>query len=363
MEGYKVCVYAIAKDEAKFAARWAESMSEADAVYVLDTGSSDDTVKILQAHGVNVRSEIITPWRFDTARNRSLELVPEDADICVCTDIDEVLHPGWRAAAEKAWSSGADMLRYRYTWNFNEDGSEGTVFYIDKIHARHGFKWVNPVHEVLEYKGEGSFRHIIAEGIQLDHLADASKSRAQYLPLLEMSVRENPENDRNMHYLGREYMFYGRWNDCIATLKRHIEMKSAVWRDERSASMRFIARACTALNDIAEAESWLYRAAAEAPYLREPWIELAGNAYARQDFEGTLYFALKALAIETRPKTYITEPAAWGAAPYDYASLGYFYTGRKKEALIMAEKAVEKEPENERLRANRDIIAQLSETL
>ena len=140
-------------------------------------------------------------------------------------------------------------------------------------------------------------------------------------------------------------------------------MKSAVWRDERSASMRLIARACTALNDISEAESWLYRAAAEAPYLREPWIELAGSAYARQDFEGTLYFALKALAIETRPKTYITEPAAWGAAPYDYASLGYFYTGRKKEALIMAEKAVEKEPQNERLRANRDIIAQLSETL
>ena len=50
-------------------------------------------------------------------------------------------------------------------------------------------------------------------------------------------------------------------------------------------------------------------------------------------------------------------------APYDYASLGYFYTGRKKEALIMAEKAVEKEPQNERLIANRDIIAQLSETL
>ena len=28
MEGYKVCVYAIAKDEAKFAARWAESMGQ-----------------------------------------------------------------------------------------------------------------------------------------------------------------------------------------------------------------------------------------------------------------------------------------------------------------------------------------------
>lgn len=359
MGKYKVCVYAIAKDEAKFAARWAESMSEADEIYVLDTGSGDSTVQILRSHGVRVHCEIIAPWRFDTARNRSLELVPEDADICVCTDLDEVLHPGWRAAAEKAWSCGADMLRYRYTWNFNEDGSEGTVFYIDKIHARHGFEWVNPVHEVLKYVGEGGFRHVAAEGIQLDHLADPKKSRAQYLPLLEMSVREAPENDRNMHYLGREYMFYGRWNDCIKTLKRHLEMKTALWRDERSASMRFIARACAALNDTAEAEAWLYRAAAEAPHLREPWVELAGNAYAQQDFEGTLYFALKALSIETRPKTYITEPRAWGAAPYDYAALGYFYTGRESEALLMAEKAVEAEPNNERLRSNREIIAAL----
>ena len=46
--------------------------------------------------------EAIAPWRFDTARNRSLALVPEDADICVCTDLDEVFHPGWRAALESA---------------------------------------------------------------------------------------------------------------------------------------------------------------------------------------------------------------------------------------------------------------------
>ena len=35
----KIYVYAICKDEKAFADRWMDSMSEADGVYVLDTGS------------------------------------------------------------------------------------------------------------------------------------------------------------------------------------------------------------------------------------------------------------------------------------------------------------------------------------
>lgn len=356
MKKYKVYVYAIAKDESKFAARWLKSMSEADGVYVLDTGSADDTVDILTEGGAFVTSEKIVPWRFDTARNRSLKLLPEDADICVCTDLDEVFEPGWREKVEAAWERGAELLRYRYTWSFNPDGSEGSVFFIDKIHARQGFVWVNAVHEVLEYRGAKEPRHLIADGVQLNHYPDSAKSRAQYLGLLELSVRDDPDNSRNMHYLGREYMYYGRWNECIATLKRHLAMPTATWRDERSASMRFIARAYNALNDRAEAESFFYRAAAEAPYLREPWIELASQVYGNGDLEGTLYFALKALSIAVRPKTYITEPAAWGALPYDYASLGYFYTGRPVEALKMIDRALEYEPENERFINNKRLI-------
>lgn len=44
-----ITVYAIAKNEEKFAARWAASMREADNVVVLDTGSTDGTVEILKA--------------------------------------------------------------------------------------------------------------------------------------------------------------------------------------------------------------------------------------------------------------------------------------------------------------------------
>lgn len=82
----KICVYAICKDEEQFVNRWVDSMSEADQIYVLDTGSTDQTVDLLKARGVIVEQKVIDPWRFDVARNESLKLVPEDCDVCVCTD-------------------------------------------------------------------------------------------------------------------------------------------------------------------------------------------------------------------------------------------------------------------------------------
>ena len=108
----RICVYAICKNESAFAERWMRSMQEASGVYVLDTGSEDDTVERLRRLGAHVAQETIRPWRFDTARNRSLELVPQDADLCVCTDLDEVFHPGWRTAMERALAGGAQRLRF-----------------------------------------------------------------------------------------------------------------------------------------------------------------------------------------------------------------------------------------------------------
>jgi Glycosyl transferase family 2. len=128
MRKYKIAVYAICKNEEKYIEQWVSSMSEADSIFVLDTGSTDNSVLKLKELNVNVVSQIINPWRFDVARNRSLELVPEDFDICVCTDFDEIFHKGWREIIEEKWLPNTKQLKYRYTWNFNSNGSEGTVF-------------------------------------------------------------------------------------------------------------------------------------------------------------------------------------------------------------------------------------------
>jgi len=357
MGKYKVCVYAICKNESKFAARWMESMGEADAVYVLDTGSEDGTPEALRALGAQVTEEVITPWRFDTARNRSLALVPSDADICVCTDLDEVFSPGWRAQLEAAWQPGTQRAQYKYVWSFQPDGREGIVFYSDKIHARQGARWVHPVHEVLRFEG-GEPASVLVPGMQLNHHPDPEKSRAQYLPLLEMAVAEDPEDDRNMHYLGREYLFRGRWEDCIRTLRRHLALPRATWPDERCASYRYMARAYGETGDALGQERCLLMAAGEAPHLREPWLDLARLAYARQDWPGLMACCHRALRITQRPRTYITEAASFGPLPWDLLSIACWHLGLRQEALSAVEQALALSPQDARLQANRALMAQ-----
>jgi len=357
MGKYHIVVYAICKNEAGFADRWMDSMSEADQVVVLDTGSTDGTVERLRRRGAEVTVEQISPWRFDTARNRSLSLVPEEADLCVCTDLDEVFCPGWRAALEQNWSPEFQQVRYHYIWSFRPDGSDGVSFWGDKIHARHGFCWVNPVHEVLRCE-TGTAASVMIDGVRLEHHADQTKSRGQYLPLLELAVQENPLDDRNIHYLGREYMFYGRWEEAVATLKRHLALPTALWAEERCASMRYIARCLTELGRDGEAEQWLLRACGEAPGMREPWLDLAQFRYRREDWYGVIFAARRALEIRERSGTYLSEPEAWGEAPYDLMSVAFYYIGDYRCALAMGEEALKRCPQDRRLRDNLRLIRQ-----
>ncbi len=353
----KVVVYAICKNEAAFARRWMDSMSEADAVVVLDTGSTDGTAEALRALGAKVEVEVISPWRFDVARNRAMDLVDEDADICVCTDLDEIFHPGWRKALEAAWVPGAGQAAYRYTWSFTPDGREGSVFWIEKIHRRHGYRWTHPVHEVLTWVGEGQpGPKVWARGVQLDHHPDHGKSRGQYLSLLELSVQEDPEDDRNVHYLGREYLYRGRWDDCIRTLERHLSMPTARWADERAASMRYIARAYLEKGEADRARVWYLSAIAQAPHLREPLVDLARMLYDQEDWEGVLTFTAWALDISERPRSYICEADAWGSLPHDLRVMAYYRTGRVAQALEEARQALALAPKDPRLGKNVEVL-------
>lgn len=353
----KIFVYAISKNEAKFAERWAKSMSEADGIIVLDTGSTDDTVEILKRCGALVTVKEIEPWRFDTARNLSLELVPLDADICVCTDLDEVFESGWRQKLENAWTSETNQARYNYIWSHDGD-KNGICFYGEKIHARAGFKWVNPVHEVLSYEN-GTPKAVTINDLTLHHYPDNNKSRESYLPLLELAVKEDPKNDRNMHYLGREYMFRGKPQKAIETLRRHLSLPSAVWDEERASSMRYIARCYRQTGKIKEAERWYLRAISEAPSCRESAVEYATFLFHNKNYHGVIFILNATLSNSVYTQSYITEPACWGALPHDLLSLAYYHLGDYASAIEQSKIAVSLSDE-QRLKNNLKFFEKLT---
>ena len=362
MSKYKVVVYAISKNESKFVDRWVDSMKEADEIYVLDTGSTDDTVKKLKKHKVKVTKKNLDPFRFDEARNMSLDLVPLDTDICVCTDLDEVLVKGWRKTLENIWDKNTTRLAYNYNWLIENDTPK-ISFYTEKIHTRNEYTWIHPVHEVLKYIGNKKEIKKTTDLITLNHYPDITKSRESYLPLLELSVLEDPMDDRNMHYLGREYMYHNMYNESIDTLIKHLKLPSAKWKDERCASMRFIARDYIELGRIDEARMWLKKAINEAPYLRDPYVEMALLEYKENNLKEVKEYCFDALKIIHHEKTYINEIFSFDHTIYDLLSICYFYENRVNDAIYYVNKALEISPDNERLLKNKEVFQEYLKTL
>lgn len=341
----KIAVYTIAKNEEQFVEKWAQSCADADYRVILDTGSTDNTHELAMSIGVSAHQQVFNPWRFDNARNAALALVPDDADICIALDMDEVLVDGWREALEREKIlPHITRPRYKYVWSWNDDGTEGLVYGGDKIHRRHGYKWKHPVHEVIIPDGIEEVQYWI-DGLEIHHHPDSAKSRSQYLPLLELAVQEDPNDDRNQFYLAREYFFKGQYDKAQVHFAEHYRL--SVWAPERAANRRYMAKM---LKD--KEEYYLYQAVAEAPLRREAWVDLALMYYFRNEWVACRAAAQMALRIKEKPLEYLCEASAWGYMPHDLLAVAAWNLGDKETAREHGAIALEMNPKDQRLQNN-----------
>ncbi|MDP1710859.1 MAG: glycosyltransferase [Candidatus Nanopelagicaceae bacterium] len=353
----RACVYTITKNEEQFAERFMKACAGAACVVVLDTGSTDKTVEKFQQLGAVVHVQEFKPWRFDHARNRNLELIPTDIDVCLAIDADEILMPGWLEALKKVWKDGVTRVRYKYVWSWTDETTPGHWFYADKIHARHGYVWKHPVHEALYPINQGE-KYATSE-IVVEHRADNTKSRGSYLPLLELAVKEDPDDDRRSHYLAREYYFYKKHAEAEKEFLRHLSLPRAQWGAERAASCRYIAKVRQELKDENGRLKWLLQAVAECPSERDPWLDLAKCYYDRQDHLSTYWAAKCGLRITDRVVNYISTNEAWGEKLHDLVGVSAWYAGLKGESREHSITAWRMNPHDQRLASNVKMVRTL----
>jgi len=350
----RIAVYSCSLDEEKFVERWANSARDADQLLVLDTGSTDRTVQALHDAGVMVGFASIRPWRFDDARNASLHLLSPHIDVAIQLDLDEVLTPNWRAHLEAAWQPETTRLHYRYVWSHTADGRPDRVFFADKISGRHTHRWVNPVHEVLTPTVPESIA--TCPEVLIEHFPDPDKSRGYYLDLLQLAVREDPQNDRSAHYLGREFFFHQRYDEAIAEFRRHLLLPTARWQPERAASLRYGGKSFDALGNLTAAENWFTLAVLEDTQSREALIDLSAFLLRQRDWLGALHYAERAHRIPADQSSYINERYALEEGPYDLAAIALHEMGQREAAVECAHKALVFSPTDARLRANLALI-------
>lgn len=340
----KIAVYAISKNEEQFVSRFCESAKLADYIVIADTGSTDGTVEKAKAHGALVHSITVRPWRFDTARDAALALIPADADVCVSLDLDEILEEGWRDEIEKVWKPETTRLRYKFDWGC------GISFYYEKIHHRFGYHWHHPCHEYPVPDKRTNEVWASTDKLLVSHHPDPTKSRGQYLDLLQLAVDEDPRCPRNAFYYARELTFYGKHLEAVYALNKYLEMPEATWQNERCYAMRLLGKTYDALGQ--DGREWYRKACIEAPNTREPLVELAQSCYAKRDWQQCFDAAMKALEIKDKALVYTMNPEVWGYLPHDLAAISAYHLDKYDIAIEQGEFALSMDTDNTRLVKN-----------
>ncbi len=347
----KIAVYTIALNEAAHAERWAASAADADYRIVADTGSTDDTVERLTRAGVRVHRIAVRPWRFDVARNTAMALIPSDVDVCCTMDMDRFLGPGWRPHLEAAWAEGTTALFCRVEYRSSVDDPTPLRGWPAKnFHHRWGYRFKRPVHEALSYAGEEVTRDcadIVVYEVQ-DH---AKETRRQYLPLMEVAHREDPDDSQICFWLGRDYMWADRHEEGSELLQRYLDLPTSTWTEERCEAMRYLARM-----QPDKRMSWLDKARVEAPHRRETWHDLAEEFHGQADWLNLFWACTNGIEKTHRTGSYLDDNHCWGFRLYDLGAIAAWHLNVMDRAVEWGEKALELDPGNQRLQNNLDFF-------
>ena len=199
----------------------------------------------------------------------------------------------------------------------------------------------HPVHEVLTPTIPET-QHWV-DHLHIHHHPDHTKSRGQYFDLLKLAVQEDPADPRNQFYLGREYFYKGDHENATRHLIATTLMQK--WPPERAAAYRMLYKMNGNITN-------LYRALQTDPCRRETLVALAKHYHDHGDWAACKQFAETATSIDTKPLDYLCEPEAWGWLAWDLLALACWHLGDYPNARFYGQCALDRDPGNERLRAN-----------
>ena len=348
----KIAVYTIALNEAAHAERWANSATDADYRIVADTGSTDDTVERLTKLGVTVHRIAIRPWRFDDARNAAMALIPADVDICCTMDMDRFLEPGWRPMLEAAWTSDTTALHCRTVYRVRPDDPTILKGWPTKnFHHRWGYRFKRPVHEALLFTGQKEVTYDCADLVMCE-VQDLTKgTRRQYTPLMEVALKEDPNDGQICFWLAREYMWTNRHPEATALFERYLNLPTSTWTEERSEAMRYLAR-----TQPDKKMFWLDKGRLEAPHRREVWLDLAEELHSKEDWLNLFWACANGIEKTRRTNSYLDDNHCWGFRLFDLGAIASWHLNAMDRAVEWAQKALAFDPDNQRLKNNLDFF-------
>jgi len=314
-----LAIYTISKNEEHNVEGFMKA-AEGCPVYVLDTGSTDNTVELLKEHGAHVVEKIIDPWRFDTARNEALALVPDDVDVCVSVDMDERLDSGWQDKLKAEWSGNVGSYFYIAEWADEACTIPSVQSPRTRLHSRHDYEWHRQIHEVIRPL-EGVEQKWCDTSIVVKHYQDGKQRN--YSPALRELLKENPNDADGWLQLAGECHQVGNFGEALDAYKQYLK----VIEDNEEVSLRYrrahawisIAQCLHKLGKTDEVVRAFLSAIAAEPNCREAWTHFSHVALQMGNAPLAYGSAMTAYSIKKPPYHAATEAACWGELPKEIA--------------------------------------------
>lgn len=199
---------------------------------------------------------------------------------------------GWREKIENQWNNTPNftvcLYTYIHDWIDKQFTIPGNTMLNFKIHNRHNMEWINPVHESIEPMGDRIHNVAICRDIISKHYP--SNKKRNYLPLLELQIKEKPFDYRIWYQYGNQLLINSEYEKQIKQLtnsynysKSKLELPchkngiidGIVQNQAREISNQYL-QICkrNGDNNLTKVIEWSIKQLQEEPHSKESWYHL-----------------------------------------------------------------------------------------
>jgi glycosyltransferase involved in cell wall biosynthesis len=281
-----VCLNMIVKDEAQVIEKCLSSVKRLiDHWVIVDTGSSDNTKKIIQKALQGIPGELHErPWvNFAHNRNEALELAEDKGDYVLLIDADEVL----QYPEDFALPALEKDLYFIVVRRQPDDRTPGIGAADAKrnglINNHLNWKWRGVIHEIITCP-DAKTSEVLDGILNLSNshkksISGRSKDSevTKYLrdaEVLERALKDEPDNSRYVYYLGVSYAAAEELELAKKSFEKRVSMPSADLQ-ETFLALYNLGLVQLSLNETDAALRTFYRANAFHPTRAEPLLQLA----------------------------------------------------------------------------------------
>lgn len=200
-----------------------------DEMIVVDTGSTDGTVRIAAQYGAKVSCFDFSTVDFAAARN--FGLAQASCQWILVLDADEVLEARTAPLARRCMDFGGNAGHFFARRNHYAGSRRFTTDYVVRLFPnRMEYRFRGRVHETVDASILAAGGRLQRSGVFIDHSSSQGEEERRrknewYIELLKEELAANPGDDRPLDFLAAEYHQLGRLDLAADAAERLAEVR------------------------------------------------------------------------------------------------------------------------------------------